>query len=253
MKETFALLEEKLKSECGRGPVYYFANRGNWGDGLIRYGTLKFFQDINLHYKEIKSATKKDWLLPFLTGGTAIYGGGGGWCKAWNLSERPVRKLSRRFRVIVLPSSYELSYSIPGAVFFCRDLFESKQHVTDAIFCHDMAFYIGKQSLRTVRGNGKGYLFREDKESLLDETRIPRGNNDLSMKGNQFSDISPFLEEINRFAEVYTDRLHVAIAACLLEKEVHLYPNVYFKNKAVYLSSMKEYFNRVYFHEQFDL
>jgi hypothetical protein len=77
MQKAFTILEKTLKAECSRGPVYYFSNPGNWGDGLIRYGTLKFFQDINLHYKELKSAKKKEWLLPFLRGGTVVYGGGG--------------------------------------------------------------------------------------------------------------------------------------------------------------------------------
>ena len=101
MQKAFTILEKTLKAECSRGPVYYFSNPGNWGDGLIRYGTLKFFQDINLHYKELKSAKKKEWLLPFLRGGTVVYGGGGAWCKLWNHSERLVTRLNRRFKVIV--------------------------------------------------------------------------------------------------------------------------------------------------------
>jgi exopolysaccharide biosynthesis predicted pyruvyltransferase EpsI len=253
MQKAFTILEKTLKAECSRGPVYYFSNPGNWGDGLIRYGTLKFFQDINLHYKELKSAKKKEWLLPFLRGGTVVYGGGGAWCKLWNHSERLVTKLNRRFKVIVLPSSYELRYSIPNVIFFCRDMFESKQNVPDAVFCHDMGFYIGKQFSQKDRGKGKGYFLRGDKEGIVDKIKIPLLNNDISSKGNHFSEISPFFDEINKFSVIYTDRLHVAIAACLLEKEIHLYPGAYFKNRAVFMSSMSDYFDNVYFHEGFDL
>ena len=251
MKDKFSILEETIKAECSRGPVYYLANRGNWGDGLIRYGTYKFFQDINLNYKELKSIKKTERLLTYLKGGTVIYGGGGAWCKLWNHSEIIVRKLKKRFKVIVLPSTYELNYSIPNTLFFCRDMFESKQNMPNATFCHDMAFYIGKQNSPKGNGNGKGYFFRTDKESA-NKIRIPSGNNDISLKGNHFSEITTFFEEINRFSVIYTDRLHVAIAACLLEKEVHLYAGSYFKNRAVYMSSMKDNFDNVYFHEEFD-
>lgn len=47
-----------------------------------------------------------------------------------------------------------------------------------------------------------------------------------------------FLEE---YKVVNTDRLHVAILASLLGKEVNFYPNSYYKNEAVYNYSL---FNR---------
>jgi exopolysaccharide biosynthesis predicted pyruvyltransferase EpsI len=46
-----------------------------------------------------------------------------------------------------------------------------------------------------------------------------------------------------------TDRLHVAIASSLMGKEVHLYAGSYFKNKEVFLSTLKEYFPNVLFHD----
>ena len=250
MQDKFTILEETLKAECGRGPLYYFPNSGNWGDGLIRYGTLKFFYDINLNYKEL-TKSNIDQLSLLNRGGTVIYGGGGGWCKLWNHSVDYVTKLKQRFNVIVLPSTYELIYSIPNTIFFCRDMFESKQNMPSATFCHDMAFYIGKHFLRKGKGSGKGYFFRCDAESA-NRIKIPSCNNDISLKGNHLSEVSQFFDEINRFAVIYTDRLHVSIAACLLKKEVHLYPGSYFKNRAVYLSSMKDYFENVYFYKKFD-
>ena len=250
MQDEYAVIEKVLKNKCSRGPVYYLPNPGNWGDGLIRYGTLKFFSDINLKFKEL-TRNKKDWLIPILKGGTVIYGGGGGWCKLWNKSPADVTKLKRRFNVIVLPSTYESSYSIPNTMFFCRDTFESKNNMPDAIFCHDMAFYIGKQFFRGNKGVGDGYFFRSDPETA-NKIKIPPNNNDISLKGNYRSEVFQFFNEINRFSAIFTDRLHVSIAACLLKKEVHLYPGAYFKNRAVYLSSMKSQFENVCFHEDFD-
>ena len=250
MEDEFRTLEQTLKAVCGQGPVYYVPNRGNWGDGLIRHGTLKFLHDINLDYKEVTSRGR-GWLLPIIRGGTVIYGGGGAWCELWTHSARWVKTIKLRFNVVVLPSTYELEYAIPEPILFCRDTFDSKQNVRDAIFCHDMAFYIGKEFLGKSSGGGNGYFFRTDKESA-NRLEIPASNLDLSLRGNHLSDVRQFFEEINRFAVVYTDRLHVSIAACLLEKEVHLYPGSYFKNRAVYLSSMKDFFENVNFHENFE-
>lgn len=48
-----------------------------------------------------------------------------------------------------------------------------------------------------------------------------------------------FLKLINFYEEIHTDRLHVAIGACLLGKKVIVYNNGYYKCKGVYEQSMK--------------
>jgi exopolysaccharide biosynthesis predicted pyruvyltransferase EpsI len=57
-----------------------------------------------------------------------------------------------------------------------------------------------------------------------------------------------FLQSINRFSSVRTDRLHVAIGAALLGKNVDLYSNDYFKNRAVYDFSLKSFPNVRFVH-----
>ncbi|MFC1694671.1 hypothetical protein ACFL1C_00880 [Pseudomonadota bacterium] len=251
MIDRFEFLEEQIKDSCGKGPVYYLPNYGNWGDGLIRHGTLKFLSDINLKYEE-KTTINKDWILPVLKGGTAIYGGGGSWCRFWNRGPFYVKRLRRRFKVIVLPSTYEKKNVIPGTLFFRRDRFESKRYMPDSLFCHDMAFYIGKDFLdASTAGSGVGYFFRTDAESASANS-LPESNRDLSIEGHQRTNVGGFFSAINGFSVVHTDRLHIAIAACLLEKEVHLYAGSYFKNRAVYMSSMKDHFDNVYFHDRLD-
>lgn len=49
-----------------------------------------------------------------------------------------------------------------------------------------------------------------------------------------------FLKLIDLYDEIYTDRLHVAIGACLLRKKVVVYNNGYYKCKGVYEQSMKQ-------------
>lgn len=257
MLERFGELENTIKEQCGRHPVYYFPNPGNWGDGLIRQGTLWFFKDIKLNYRELSQkeylaivSRKRNWLSNFSRKNTFIYGGGGGWCKLWNHSANYISALKQQFNVIVLPSTYETSYTIPGSIFYCRDTFESKQNMPQALFCHDMAFYIGKRFIQKRQGKETGFFFRTDPESSGNHT-IPSCNIDISKKGNHLSTIAAFFDEINSFKVIHTDRLHVAIAACLLEKNVHMYLGSYFKNRAVYMSSMRGYFDNVSFHEDF--
>ena len=246
------LLEEVIKEKARKGPVYYIANPGNLGDSLIRYGAKKFFHDIGLTYTELRSfnTSKRHWWpIFFQPNATLIFGGGGAWCNLWN-HEDLLKKISKRFKnVIILPSTYEITPNIPNAIFFARDKHESLQYMPDALFCHDMAFYIG--NIEADTGKGIGYFFRTDKESS-NKITLPDSNNDISLQGDANTPIYKFIDGISKFKIIYTDRLHVSIAACLMGKEVHLYPGSYFKSKAIYLSSLKEYFDNIYFHEDME-
>ena len=71
-------------------------------------------------------------------------------------------------------------------------------------------------------------------------------NMDISLWGNEITPIAPFIKKIDEFDIIHTDRLHVAILACLLHKRVHFYKGGYFKNEAVFRSSMKDYFDDVF-------
>ncbi len=244
MDDTFTSLGRYLKDRCGDATVYYMANPGNWGDALIRQGTLLFFRDIGLNFSEIKSQENLGKLSQSVS--TLIYGGGGAWCKLWNHGEQWATALKQRFEVIVLPSTYEMRYAIPNTTLFCRDLYESKANVPGATFCHDMAFYLKHAVSPSPEGSGEAWFLRTDAESGRSRP-IPPNNDDISLKGNHLSDVAPFLATLAKFHSVHTDRLHVAITGCLLEKKVHLYPNSYFKNRAVYLSSIKNHFENVEF------
>ena len=244
MDDAFAALGEYLKNRCGDSVVYYMANPGNWGDGLIRQGTLRFFRDLGLKFTEIMSKEELARLSPTIT--TLIYGGGGAWCKLWNHGELWATTFKQRFHVIVLPSTYEMQFAIPNTTFFCRDQYESQANVPAATFCHDMAFYLKHSVSPVPAGSGEGYFFRTDAESGRSRP-IPPSNDDISLKGNQFSDVAPLVATVAKFESVHTDRLHVAITGCLLKKKVFLYPNSYFKNKAVYRSSMQDHFENVEF------
>lgn len=90
---------------------------------------------------------------------------------------------------------------------------------------------------------GKGILnaFRSDCESKF--KFVPEPNSDISYNGYATKPLNEFLNTISQFEQINTDRLHVAITAVLLGKKVNLYPNSYFKNKAVFEYSLSRFPN----------
>lgn len=52
-----------------------------------------------------------------------------------------------------------------------------------------------------------------------------------------------FLKTVDHFETIRTDRLHVAGAGALLGKNVELYPNSYYKNRAMYDFTLRDYPN----------
>jgi len=85
---------------------------------------------------------------------------------------------------------------------------------------------------------------------------LPDDNIDLSSflthkkainQANSFWIANQLLRFINYFTTVRTNRLHISIASALLNKEVFLYRNSYYKNEAVYRYSMEKRFPNVKF------
>ena len=93
--------------------------------------------------------------------------------------------------------------------------------------------------------------FRTDVEAL--RTSLPANNVDLSRLFSidtyppRYSHLTShaFLATLRRVNSVSTDRLHVCIAAALLGKEVSFHANKYFKNRAVYETSLAGHFPNV--------
>ena len=250
MEKHFEILKETIRSHCQGKRVLFIPNRGNWGDALIRSGTLKFLHEARIDFTEIRKLDptkihqlEKQHLI--------LYGGGGAWCNVWDHSGI-VAELSQSNTVIVLPSTFELQPRFENTLFFSRDRFTSLQNVPKATFCHDMAFYLGIDFHPKKAGKGEGYFFRTDPEST-NCIQLPKKNRDISRLGKHLSRVTGFFRIVNRYERIFTDRLHVSIAGCLLGKEVHFYPGSYFKNEAVFKSSMEEQFEFVHFHKDFAL
>lgn len=95
------------------------------------------------------------------------------------------------------------------------------------------------------------YGFRTDVERT--DIKLPEGNLDLSAilelsscePNLSQTSCSAFLSEIDKYDEVHTNRLHMAIAAAMLGKRVKLFSNNYYKIKAIYDYSLKNIYTNI--------
>jgi len=247
--------------EAARGrPLVHVPNPGNWGDALIAEGARSFFRAFGLSVREVslKSLRRRPWLRARLAGRGRVplllYGGGGALAGRYPKHLSGVSAVLEAVgRAVLLPSTFgEGSAGLPlppGAVAFRRDHFESREHLPAARFCHDMAFFLEPDSVRPRRK--VGYFLRQDVERIVDAPQ-PTDNRDISREGRHDTPIEAFFQAVGEAETLHTDRLHVAIAGALLEREVHFYPGVYFKNEAVYRSSLEPHFPNVRFHRTHD-
>lgn len=256
MVNDFKLLADFIKKHSSGKKIIYIPNPGNYGDGLIRYATKKFFNDYNIEHWEVNVGYGmiKYQLLPYLLNHKKhffIYGGGGGWCAAYDCGYRVCKAISMfTNNLMVLPSTFDLDLKSIKGHLFRRDNFNSYNRAPSSLFCHDMAFYLTCKPLGIhfdVQNSKKvkGLLMRTDREKATDCDSYTSRNIDLSTKGNHMSNGDEFLRLISLYDEIHTDRLHICIAAIVLGIKVNLYPGNYFKIKAIYDSSISTNFSNV--------
>lgn len=114
--------------------------------------------------------------------------------------------------------------------FFVEIYMRVNNIVPKHFFCHDMAFYLfDKITSENLSTEQTGYFFRTDRESFGKQNYIAL-NMDISLWGNEITPIAPFIKKIDEFDIIHTDRLHVAILACLLHKRVHFYKGTCWRN-----------------------
>lgn len=258
MKSHYNIIIDQIKKYSCCNEVVFVSGCGNWGDAVIRMGTLNFFfknhipfieipyrNIVNKHYKIDRPHLKEQFKEKIL-----VFGGGGAWCSWYKTAYTFIRDFHIYFsHIIVLPSTFEFYFDAENIIYFSRDNRQSLENNPKAIFCHDMAFYLDDLYFPKKPYIKNGYFFRTDRESK-NEIAIPNGNKDISLNGNELTSIENFITTINQYQNVYTDRLHVAIVAALLGKKIFLFQGRYFKNEAVYWSSLKDNFSNITFIEE---
>lgn len=255
----FIRLEETLR-EFAEGETFIFvANKGNWGDGLIRYATERFFRHNGFQYVGVSlaramSLSPED--LRQLSSSSKVrmvYSGGGAFLDKYRMHRRMPALIERSERMLVLPHTFAVPRRKLGFrrsdILFRRDESGSKEFAPRSIFCHDMALGLGRIAA-SYAGSGVGYFFRGDVERVKDMP-APEGNRDISAEGTENTPMSDFLDAIARFGTIHTNRLHVSIAAAMMGRRVHLYANSYFKNSSIYEASLRQAFPNLTFHQTY--
>lgn len=226
--------------------IDFFRFKGNCGDSLIWHGSLHLLRNhrITFHNRQPDNAPENEILF---------IDGGGNFIDLYDDVRSFVRENIDQYRSItLLPHTImgnkqaALLQSLPSKVtIFCRERvsyeFTKKfANYAKVFLWHDCAFYcdLGRSA---PSGRGTLLAFRTDAEST--RIKLPANNFDLSKNGYATKPLSDFLSVLRTFNRVDTNRLHIAIAAARLGKEVILYPNSYYKNKAVYEYSLYNYPN----------
>jgi hypothetical protein len=249
----FADLAAALTTASSGKKIVLLQNNGNFGDALIRYGTLKFFEDYDIAFENCDMAGRAGHFKALALGVTArfldpalfIVSGSGAWADVCMVARKfTLRQFKVNPSLFVMPSTFQY-YGLPDSVpVFARDKGESARRVPHARFCHDMAFYLALIHPDRVLPNRVpptrklGIMFRTDNEARDHGLAGLPGNHDLSAQGTHLSDPQDFLRYLDQFEAVLTDRLHIAIGACVLGKTVHILPGNYFKIRDIYQASI---------------
>lgn len=233
----------------GNKEVYVLKNIGNRGDKLIELGTIDYFSryDVKVNLIEFNDTSKE--------GGLLFVSGGGAFCNNWSHMIQAVKNRYDKFKkIVLLPSTFDLSCQsvyewaeeLPNHVtVFCREeeSYNQMKEVSKNVFMSiDMAFYFNFLPYKK-EGYGTLVSFRKDSESSNNTPFIKNCDHREDVSSGDREDFKYFLKTIAKYEYVHTDRLHIAIAATLLDKKVTLYSNSYFKNEALFNFSLKHYPN----------
>lgn len=245
--------------------IYYWSNPGNAGDALIAHATYLLFDHLDLDYQIISDTSEiKNAIIVFAGGGNLVEG------KYHHMYEALMKCVDHN-KCIVLPHTIFgfrdlIKYTHTNLTLFCRDKVSyqmcalNSANLENLYLSDDMAFFLPKNYFDDLnrKSSGRAICLREDSES----TNIflkPKDNLDISKSWNgalwQNKDLAKYVtwslaSYLSYFDEIETDRLHVSILGFLMQKKVILYPNNYYKNRAVFENSMvdnQEYQNTVSF------
>ena len=228
-----------------KNPIYV-PNNGNAGDSLIAEGTFQFFKKHQIDYTI--GSVNKNYTR------NLVYAGGGNLVGYYHDCENWIKK-NKNNKILILPHTVQNVDSLlrslsKNVTIVCREQ-KSYEYVksfnTVTTYLHkDMAFYINTDEYE-IGGSGVGNFYRTDVEKT--DIKIPSGNTDISatyMTRGCTSSTSivedttrKFLDHINRYETINTNRLHVAIGGHLLGKKVNLHPNKYWKNEEIWKYNLK--------------
>lgn len=242
--DEYAFLAKTIQEKSANREIHFCASPGNYGDALINVGTRQFFDDFEIEFEEFNridlikmiEENHKDPIEKLL-----VVGGGGGWSRNFSSTKTFTELVASTYhQVVVLPTTFELpAADSQNILYFARDNKTSLETIPEATFCHDMAFYLDVEVPSPATNLWRLFAYRRDREGQQFQ-RYFANNIDLSLLGDgTYRDVTPFFSIINNFQQVFTDRLHVAIAASMLGKKVFITGGNYSKNRDVFTSSIE--------------
>ena len=234
---------EKYLSPYKNTHVDFFRFPGNYGDSLIWHGTKILLSSLNISEQYVDITAPK-------YNSTLLIDGGGNFVDYYSdVKDFLMKKPNVYDEIIILPHTIfgkeqiaVLNNLSSKLTVFCRERVSAK-FVEDGLvhgqvyLWHDCAFYNIFSSIASKEPILNA--FRSDKESA--RHTLPESNNDLSCKGYATKSLDEFIDILQMYEQINTDRLHIAIGATLLGKQVRLFSNSYYKNKAVFDYSLKRF------------
>ena len=224
-------------------------NKGNCGDGLIHMGGRRLLRTLGLEYEEIvhPSPAAGDVLL--------VYGAGNLVRNACGMTYMLKQYLGSFRQFVILPASIDveciqvvkLLKSLPrSAIIFCRETVSHstlKKHFpsANAHLSHDLAFYADLREWAARPHSGTTSVYRVDFEKRA--TKKPLIGDLFDASNGTQDEPQRLLDHVARYSVVHTDRTHGAVSAAMMGREVHLYANSYFKNRAIFEHSLQNFPN----------
>ena len=249
--------------------VVYFPNIGNAGDSLIAQATVEIFDSQDIKY----ILGKKDQTYE---NSVLIYGGGGNFVRPYtdckNFLVKHLTNGSKGNQLLILPHTIRdyddvIRKCDDNVTIICREkisydyCFKLMTYKSRLYLSKDMALYLRPiidvndvNDVNVITPVTTLNAFRIDCEKT--NISIPSNNVDVSKKFENCGFMSNLsiakttTDNVFKYLSPYdiikTNRLHIAIAGALLGKQVMMYANSYYKNRAVYDYSLKAMSNVVF-------
>lgn len=273
---------EVIRSVSGGREVHWIPNSGNAGDALIAAGTVHLFQDHGIECQVVEDTDRFDGtgkIVCYGGGGNLVPQ----YQTARNILLRHHRAVKHLIVLPHTIAGHDdlLAEFGPNVTIICRESV-SFAHCrraaprAEVLAADDLALSVQPARLpwsaSSVPGSYARARYERAREKYITFLAAGRAKNELdvfrndserdpratSPPGNDMSRLFQpqghrlvdkmiaahfFLQAIASFDAIRTDRLHVAIAGTLLGKQVTLYPNSYYKNRAVYAFSLRKFSN----------
>lgn len=216
--------------EWRQAKALLFHDSGNPGDKLIRLGERRLFGDYQIECWPVEELLPGQDFIPDVV----FFGGGGNMSYAYDYPTAQRRAAiryakARHLPIVVLPQSWECSVPEFHDCYrlFAREAY-SMRHENRARLAPDCALAYVPSRDYGVPAPVVGELFRRDREGMVAYPKDSQDPSDTSLTAESY------LALIAAYQEIHTDRLHCAIGAMMLGRDVTLYPNNYHKNKGVF-------------------